>query len=137
MRPKGRNLPSASLAKFTNAVLSELGAPADAVGLALLSDAEVQDLNRRFRGLDRPTDVLSFPAGASAPGRERYLGDVVIGLGVAARQARTRRHSLQIELERLLLHGLLHLAGFDHETDSGEMMELERSLWCRLGKGER
>ena len=134
IRPKGLSVNSPRLARFTNAVLTELVERPDAVGLALLSDPEIQEFNRRYRGSDWPTDVLSFPAGAAAIDGENYLGDIVIGLGVARRQARARRHPLHNELCRLLLHGLLHLLGYDHETDAGQMAALERSLWRRLRK---
>lgn len=80
-------------------------------------------LNRQFRGTDHATDVLSFPS------EERgFLGDVVIASGVAARQAREAGHSLLIELKVLSLHGLLHLLGYDHETDQGKMARVEARL---------
>jgi probable rRNA maturation factor len=84
-------------------------------------------LNRRYRQKDRPTDVLSFPAGE--PGQ---LGDVVIALGVARRQAAAAGHPIGTELRILALHGLLHLLGYDHEQDDGRMLRLERRL-RRLG----
>jgi len=86
-------------------------------------DARVRGLNRRYRGKSTATDVLSFPAGE--PGE---LGDVVIALGVARRQAEAAGHSLATELRVLALHGLLHLLGYDHERDAGEMGRLERRL---------
>ncbi len=88
-------------------------APAGARGsltVAVTTDARVRALNRRFRGVSKPTDVLSFPA--DEPGE---LGDIVIARGVAARQARDLGHSLATELRVLALHGLLHLLGYDHE----------------------
>jgi len=91
--------------------------------VAIVSDARVRALNRKFRKKDKTTDVLSFPA--EEPG---YLGDVVISSGVAARQARAARHSLATELRVLALHGLLHLLGYDHERDDGQMARLERRL---------
>jgi probable rRNA maturation factor len=94
-----------------------------AMTVALVSDARVRALNRRFRRKDAPTDVLSFPGDAGA-----YLGDVVIASGVARRQAREAGHSLQTELRVLALHGLLHLLGYDHERDGGRMARLERRL---------
>ena len=100
-------------------------APAPARGMvtiALVSDAQVRKLNRQFRKKDYATDVLSFPAGAGD------LGDVVIATGVARRQAREQGHSLQTELRVLALHGLLHLLGYDHESDSGEMGRIEQRL---------
>ncbi len=93
-------------------------------------DSEVmRRLNHRFRSLDRPTDVLSFPAGRTLePGGRRHLGDVAICLDVARRQAARRRHGLERELALLALHGLLHVLGYDHETDDGAMERLERRL---------
>ena len=110
------------------------------MALALVGDAKMRALNRQFRGVDRPTDVLSFPAGADggggAPGR-RWLGDVVIATGVARRQARARGCPLDVEYRRLALHGLLHLLGYDHTRDDGEMERLERRLWRKGGmRGE-
>jgi probable rRNA maturation factor len=98
--------------------------------VAVVSDARVRALNRRFRGKDRATDVLSFPAGE--PG---VLGDVVIAAGVAARQAVKAGHPIQAEFRLLALHGLLHLLGYDHEHDDGRMARLERRL--RLEGGLR
>jgi len=101
-------------------------APARARGtmtVAIVSDARVRALNRKFRKKDKGTDVLSFPA--EEPG---YLGDVVISSGVAARQARAAGHSLATELRVLALHGLLHLLGYDHERDDGQMARLEHRL---------
>jgi probable rRNA maturation factor len=99
------------------------------VAIALVSDGEMRTLNRRYRGVNRATDVLSFPAAAEprAPHR-RLLGDIVIARGVAARQAGAAGHSAADELKVLALHGLLHLLGYDHEQDSGEMARLERRL---------
>jgi len=93
------------------------------VTIALVPDARVQALNREFRNKDTPTDVLSFPAGE--PGQ---LGDVVIAVGVALRQAKAAGHALGTELRVLALHGLLHLLGYDHEQDDGRMERLERRL---------
>jgi probable rRNA maturation factor len=109
-----------------------------AVTVALLSDARVRELNRRFRRKDRPTDVLSFPGTPveQAPARQRYLGDVVIAAGVARRQAKEAGHSIQTELRVLALHGLLHLLGYDHERDDGRMARLERRLRRKGGLRE-
>lgn len=111
------------------------------VVIALVCDRKMRALNREFRGVDRATDVLSFPAavapdaGIAAPaaGLERHLGDVVIATGVARRQARAAGHPLGAELRRLALHGLLHLLGYDHERDTGQMERLERRLRRRGG----
>ena len=113
------------------------------VAVALVSDRRMRALNRRFRGADRPTDVLSFPveppprprAAAMAGGR-RFLGDIVIATGVARRQAGEAGHALDVELRRLVLHGLLHLVGYDHERDRGEMARIERHLRRRGGVPE-
>jgi probable rRNA maturation factor len=105
------------------------------VTVALVSDARIQALNRGFRHQDAPTDVLSFPVRERGAKRETrrlepevYLGDIVIARGIAARQARAAGHSLQTELRILALHGLLHLLGYDHERDRGEMRRLEARL---------
>jgi probable rRNA maturation factor len=91
--------------------------------VALVPDARVRALNRKFRKKDETTDVLSFRS--DEPG---YLGDVVISTGVAARQARAAGHSVATEVRVLALHGLLHLLGYDHERDDGQMARLERRL---------
>ena len=96
--------------------------------VALVSDVRVRTLNQQYRGIDKTTDVLSFPAG-----EPDYLGDVVIAMGVARRQARQAGHALRTELRVLALHGLLHLLGYDHERDGGRMARLERRLRRRGG----
>ncbi len=116
-------------------------APARARGgmtVAIVPDGRVQRLNRQYRRKDAPTDVLSFPSDdGDRPGPDgRYLGDVVIAAGVARRQAKDAGHSLQTELRVLALHGLLHLLGYDHETDDGQMSRLERRLRARGGLRE-
>ena len=99
------------------------------VTIALVGDARMRTLNRAFRGVDHATDVLSFPAADSAPrAAVRTLGDVVIATGVATRQARAAGHPLGTELRVLALHGLLHLLGFDHESDDGQMARTEATL---------
>jgi probable rRNA maturation factor len=111
----------AGLARWLESV-----APARARGtvtVAVVGDARVRQLNRRYRAKNAPTDVLSFPA--EEPDQ---LGDVVIALGVARRQAAGAGHSLSTEFRVLALHGLLHLLGYDHERDAGEMSRLERRL---------
>lgn len=124
-------------------------APAGAAGeltIAIVSDARMRSLNRTYRGKDYATDVLSFPA-ERKPGfvfEERqgkrdpvsFLGDVVIAAGVAARQADEAGHSLQTEVRILALHGLLHLLGYDHETDAGEMARVEARLRRKGGLRE-
>jgi probable rRNA maturation factor len=80
-------------------------------------------LNREFRSVDGPTDVLSFPSG-----QKDFLGDLVVAVPYAARQARRRGHGTAREVQILLAHGLLHLLGYDHETDDGRMFRLQRRL---------
>jgi probable rRNA maturation factor len=99
-----------------------------AVSIALVSDRRIRWLNRTYRRKDYATDVLSFRS------TERgFLGDIAIATGVAARQARDARHSLGTELKVLALHGLLHLIGYDHERDRGEMRRVEERLLRRNG----
>lgn len=99
---------------------------ARSLGVRLVSDTEMRDLNRRYRGKDRPTDVLSFPGGPSIEGY--HLGDIVVSIPMARRQAREQGVSAQIELRTLLIHGVLHCLGHDHERDDGEMHQLEQRL---------
>jgi len=84
------------------------------VTLAFVGDRAIQTLNRKFMKKDRPTDVLSFPLGEKGPDGKYYLGDIVIAVPVAGRQAREKGHSLDRELRLLAIHGYLHLLGFDH-----------------------
>ena len=102
------------------------GTPFDCL---ITGDADLRRLNRQFRGMDYPTDVLSFPAAAPAA----HLGDLAISLGRARAQARQFGHPIEHEVEILMLHGLLHLLGFDHETDGGQMARAEERWRTRLG----
>ena len=121
-------------------------APATARGevtIALVSDARMRTLNRSYRNKDYATDVLSFPVAAplgapvdGQPAQDNYLGDIVIATGVAQRQADDVGHPIGTELRVLALHGLLHLLGYDHETDSGEMARLEARLRKKAGLKE-
>jgi probable rRNA maturation factor len=107
------------------------------VVIAILPDTKVKALNGRYRGVDRATDVLSFPSGEEgrkARGRgQKYLGDVVIARGIAGKQAKNIGHSVVIELRVLALHGLLHLLGYDHEVDNGRMARAEARLRRKAG----
>lgn len=102
------------------------------VSVLLTGDAQIRRLNRQFRRKDKPTDVLSFPAPES-PGTTEVAGDLAISVETAARQAEDLGHALAIEVQILILHGLLHLAGYDHEQDSGQMARREATLRRRLG----
>ena len=131
---RGRPVPRRGLAAWLTRV-----APRRARGrvtIALVSDREMRMLNRRYRGVDRSTDVLSFPAATDVRAPQRLLGDIVIAWGVATRQALAAGHSRADELKVLALHGLLHLIGYDHEQDSGEMARLERRLRRKGGLEE-
>lgn len=98
----------------------------------LTTDTEIRRLNRLFRGMDRSTDVLSFPATSSPAAAEEIAGDLAISVPTARRHATEHGHSLLVEIKILMLHGLLHLAGFDHHADSGQMDRRERALRARL-----
>ena len=114
-------------------------APAHARGaltIALVPDAHIQALNRRYRKKNVATDVLSFPGRPDLQVGPNYLGDIVIATGVATRQAREAGHSVQTEIRILALHGLLHLLGYDHERDDGRMARLERRLREKAGLRE-
>ena len=107
------------------------------VTVALVSDTRMRSLNRTFRGADHATDVLSFPVVAPASAAAgTALGDIAIATGVATRQARAAGHALGTELRVLALHGLLHLLGFDHDTDDGHMARTERTLRRQGGLAE-
>lgn len=107
-------------------VANQLAPHQDSLGVRLTGDREMRRLNREFRGKDKSTDVLSFPGDATPEGR--HLGDIVVSVETARRQAAERGHGLDREVRLLLLHGLLHCLGHDHESDAGEMDRLERKL---------
>jgi probable rRNA maturation factor len=96
------------------------------LGVRFASDRELRRVNRDYRGKDKPTDVLSFPGDENEEGR--HLGDILISVPTARRQAAERGHDPGREIRTLLLHGLLHCLGYDHESDRGEMERLERRL---------
>ena len=101
------------------------------VSVLLTSDAGIRRLNRQFRGKDKATDVLSFPAGG--PAAKEVAGDLAVSVPTARRQGVAHGHSLRTEIKILILHGLLHLAGYDHETDNGRMARQELRLRAQLG----
>jgi probable rRNA maturation factor len=123
-------LSKAGLARFLNRARAAVGLAGE-VHVLLAGDATLRRLNRQFRWKNEATDVLSFPAGdGNAVG---VAGDLAISLETAARQAARFGHSLRDEVRVLLLHGVLHLAGFDHEADAGEMAAHEAELRRELG----
>jgi probable rRNA maturation factor len=131
------------LEKFYLRVRDELGLGEADVTICLVSDAEIARMNETFRKKKGPTDVLSFPAvkrrravrlerAAGVKGLGKYLGDVAISPATAGRYARKNGRRLPAELRVLILHGLLHLLGYDHEIDGGEMTRLENRLRRRF-----
>jgi len=114
----------AELRQWMRTVLRHLDQTQAELSLALVMDSEIHSLNRQYRGKDKPTDVLSFPlADALQPA---LLGDVIISIDTAARQAQRRGHSLREELQILLIHGILHLLGYDHEVSHSEAIRMHR-----------
>jgi probable rRNA maturation factor len=126
------------LQQFHERVRCELGFAPESVTIQLISDAAMARLNETYRQKQGPTDVLSFPAEDSSPvsGAE-YVGDIAISPETARRNARRLARTLPAEIRILILHGMIHLAGFDHETDHGEMDHFERRLRKRLGLNGR
>jgi probable rRNA maturation factor len=101
------------------------------VNVVLTSSRALRALNRRFRGKDKPTDVLSFPSVPVVA--DRFSGDIVISIEIASRNARLYQHAPAQELKILIVHGMLHLAGYDHESDGGAMARQEERLRRELG----
>jgi probable rRNA maturation factor len=141
-----QKLPAKPLPQTSTRILSQFMKRAQAaVGLRgqvtvlLTGDATMRDLNRRFRGKNKATDVLTFPASnlvqnqGKTQKKSQEKGDVAISVETAIRQSVEQGHSLSTEIKVLMLHGLLHLAGHDHETDAGEMQQREQSLRTKLG----
>jgi probable rRNA maturation factor len=131
------------LHQFLNKVVGELGLGEDCVAIRLINDREMARLNRQYRNKPRTTDVLSFPAEErrrpanlqTRVGKLRgsFLGDIAISPVVARRNARSYGRPVDEELRILVLHGVLHLLGYDHENDRGEMDRIEMRLRRRLG----
>src|SRR5262249_54744102 len=114
---------------FATKALAAIGKRESAATIAFVSDKKIRQLNRQFRGIDKATDVLSFPSDSG----DGQLGDIAISIETASRQAKENALTLKGEIAQLMLHGLLHLSGYDHETDNGEMNRLELRLRKRLG----
>jgi probable rRNA maturation factor len=131
------------IVRTARALLAALGEANSSVAVSLVGDRGIRSLNRRHRGKDRATDVLSFPLAGPSRGRaavngaapERLLGDLVISLDAAQRQAGEYAVPLVREVERLMIHGLLHLLGHDHETapERARMVRAERRLAKAIG----
>jgi len=132
------------LEEFLQTIQEEIGLGPECVAVRLIGDAEMTRLNETYRKKKGPTDVLSFPAAADTakPGtlrqqvrkaRRKFLGDIAISPKVARRNAKALGRRLAEELKVLILHGVLHLLGYDHETDRGEMERIEMRLRRKLG----
>jgi len=117
------------LQRFLRAAQRAVGISGEA-SVLITSNDEMRRLNREFRGKDKSTDVLSFPAAQN--GKVKLAGDIAISKDIARSNAKTLGHSLETELKVLMLHGLLHLAGHDHESDQGEMAALEQKLRAKF-----
>jgi probable rRNA maturation factor len=125
------------VARLASDALAALDRRDESVTVAFVRDEAIRSLNHKFREHDRATDVLSFPASPkrarnSRAENDESLGDVVISTDTALRQAGEAGHSVEREVSELLIHGVLHLCGYDHETDSGEMNRLELKLRRKL-----
>ena len=138
-RGAARNVPVRGFKDKARRILRLLELENCELSVALVGDQEIRLLNNRYRSLDEPTDVLSFPVDEPLPSGSRVIGDVIISVEKAARQARQRRRSFADELEVLLIHGILHNLGYDHERspeDEREMRAMERRLRRALKSGK-
>jgi len=143
-RQRATRLARRPLELFLRHVKNELGLEESGLTVCLVSDAEIARMNETFRKKNGPTDVLSFPMvarrrpvrlgrGSRTVKAGEYLGDIAISPATAKRYAKKNGRKLSSELQVLILHGVLHLLGYDHETDRGEMERMERKLRKRLG----
>ncbi|HEX8818204.1 MAG TPA: rRNA maturation RNase YbeY [Terriglobales bacterium] len=127
IRKMSSGLSEASLAKFARQVQRTIGLQGE-VNILLAGNDELRVLNSRFRGIQRPTDVLSFPAAS----RNGFAGNLAISVDYAVANASKLGHTAVEEIKILILHGFLHLAGYDHERDHGEMAAREGELRAQL-----
>lgn len=104
----------------------------EVIAILLAGDRKLRQLNRQFRNKDQPTDVLSFPSGEATPEGRVHVGDIALSMDDAARQADEDGCLLEDVVDRLVAHGVLHLLGFDHEADNGEMMILQGRILAGL-----
>jgi probable rRNA maturation factor len=134
-RGAGREYPSANLKKIAASILTAVEQSHAELSVALVGDQEMRPLNAKYRKKNKTTDVLSFPADPSLPSEAGLLGDVIISVEQAKRQAKERNHSLKKEMVTLLVHGILHLLGYDHERSQRQakiMASLEQKLLGQL-----
>ena len=127
-RQRRLKLDTEAWSTFADKALNAIEKSESSATIAFVSDKRIRELNRQFRGVEKATDVLSFPAE-----EETNLGDIAVSVDTAAVQAKENGLTLEGEIAQLILHGLLHLCGYDHETDNGEMNRLELKLRRRLG----
>jgi probable rRNA maturation factor len=130
------------VARLIDTTLAEVGRADANLTVAFVRDRVIRDLNRKFRGNDRVTDVLSFPAEDDlghgrdvsfiGSGVSKFLGDIVVSTETALKQANDASHSFEREVNELVIHGVLHLCGYDHQTDRGRMNRLELRLRKKL-----
>lgn len=134
-RQRKRRVNSKRWREFAEHALNATGKDKCDATIVFVSDSAIKRLNRQFRRKDFATDVLSFPAQREhfEPERKPDLGEIVISLDRAAAQATENGLTFTNEVEQLILHGLLHLRGYDHETDNGEMSRLELKLRKKIG----
>jgi probable rRNA maturation factor len=146
-RQRRVRIPVQDLNRFLASAQKRLRVPTGAVTVALVSDLEMKRWNRAFRGKNRPTDVLSFPleetprtskkrsrrSSTTMGANDPYLGDIAIAPAVAQKNARRFGRTFTAEMRILILHGILHLMGYDHETDQGQMDRREGLLRRELG----
>jgi rRNA maturation RNase YbeY len=138
-RRRRRGLTVTAVRDDARRMLRDLGIEGE-LSVALISDNQMRRLNATYRGKDRPTDVLAFPAAKPMPGDTVLLGDVVISVDTAARQATAAGVSLRDEVRTLLAHGILHLIGYDHERSPAQarrMFRKQRQLLLRLAAGRQ
>ena len=126
-RQRRLKLDTEAWSHFAARALDAIGKSESSATIAFVSDKRIRELNRQFRGVDKATDVLSFPAE-----EKLNLGDVAVSVDTAAVQAKENGLTFAEEIAQLILHGLLHLSGYDHETDNGEMNRLELRLRKKL-----
>ena len=134
-RGAGQNYPARAVKNTALEVLRLLNREQAELSLALVGNSEIRQLNAKYRKKDYATDVLSFPAAENLPGPIRLLGDVVISVDKARAQAKERGRTLKEELATLLIHGIVHLLGYDHERsarDARAMGRLERKIYRAL-----
>lgn len=135
-RQRRRPLDRERWREFAQKALEVIGAKSEGATIVFVSDRAMRNLNQRFRRRNYATDVLSFPSAQTEFEKsleETSLGDVVISVERAQEQAKTHGLDFETETAQLILHGLLHLCGYDHETDNGRMNRLEQRLRRRLG----